>query len=85
MGRATDRVLSCDRAALDAALLAAHADDDRRALVTLYAKAADIAGENGDRDAMCFYLTHAYVFALETGAPEADRLHARLKAEGREE
>ena len=51
-------------------------------LVQLYAEAADQAG---DVEAECFYLTQAYVFALQTGAPEADSLHARLKAHGREE
>jgi hypothetical protein len=70
-----------NRAALDAALLAAHAADDRRALVALYVEAADGAG---DRAAAGFYLTHAYVYALETGHPAAPGLHARLKAEGRE-
>ena len=35
-------------------------------------------------DAACFFLTHAYVFALEAGASEAGVLHARLKAQGRE-
>ena len=74
-----------DRAALDAALLQAHARDDRSALVRLYTEAANLAQADNSTEAMCFYLTHAYVFALETGAPEADALHARLKAEGREE
>lgn len=73
------------REGLDAALLNAHARDDLVALVSLYTEAADQAQARGDRDAMCFFLTHAYVFALETGAPVADDLHARLKAEGREE
>jgi hypothetical protein len=36
-------------------------------------------------DAACFYLTHAYVFALSAGATEAGALHARLLAHGREE
>jgi hypothetical protein len=66
---------------LEAAILAAHAADDRRALARLYARAAD---RLNDLDAACFFLTHAYVFALETGAPEAGKLHARLKAHGRE-
>ena len=73
------------RAALDAALLQAHSESDFQALVALYAQAADLAQSDGDTEAMCFYLTHAYVFALETGSPEAGALHARLKAEGREE
>jgi hypothetical protein len=67
---------------LDAALLAAHASGDRRALVDLYTKAADTTPS---AEAAGFYLTHAYVFALEAGLPEAATLRARLKAEGREE
>lgn len=66
---------------LDAAILRAHAADDRRALARLYARAADGID---DLDAACFFLTHAYVFALETGAPEAGPLRARLVAAGRE-
>jgi hypothetical protein len=67
--------------ALDAALLAAHDNGDRAALIRLYSEAAE---STADPDAAGFYLTHAYVFALEAGAPEAEALHARLKAEGRE-
>ena len=62
-------------------LLAAHAADDRSALVALYTQAADGAD---DLDAACFYLTHAYVFALELGHGAAPVLLARLQAEGRE-
>ncbi|MFZ7090616.1 hypothetical protein [Primorskyibacter sp. 2E233] len=62
-------------------LLAAHARNDRRALVGLYAQAADSVN---DLNAACFYLTHAYVFALELGDARAADLHARLVAEGRE-
>ncbi|MEM8699331.1 MAG: hypothetical protein AAGF44_09175 [Pseudomonadota bacterium] len=68
--------------ALDARLLAAHEAGDSRALVTLYREAAEASAST---EAACFYLTHAYVFALETGHPEADALHRRLKAAGREE
>jgi hypothetical protein len=74
-----------DPSALDAALIDAHHRDDRDALVRLYASAGDLAEAAGDVDACCFYLTHAYVFALQEGAPEADGLHARLLAYGREE
>lgn len=70
------------RAELDAALLAAHAAGDKRALVGLYAQAAAGAAS---ADAAGFYLTHAYVFALDSGHPDAGALHARLKADGREE
>ncbi|MDH3666538.1 MAG: hypothetical protein OEN23_06375 [Paracoccaceae bacterium] len=78
-----------DRAApdtdLDAALIEAHEAADHRRLVVLYAEAADHAEAAGDIDACCFYLTHAYVFALQTGAGEARALHERLLAHGREE
>jgi len=69
---------------LDEKLLAAHACDDKPALVTLYREAADLAEETGDIDAACFYLVHAYIYGLETAHPEAPELHARLKARGRE-
>ncbi len=66
---------------LDARLLAAHAAGDWSALVTLYTEAADTAP---DPDAAAFYLTHAYVFALELAHPAAPALRARLVAAGRE-
>ena len=65
---------------LQARLLDAHARDDRTGLVTLYTEAADTAN---DIDAACFFLTHAYVFGLETNHPAVPALHARLAAEGR--
>lgn len=67
---------------LDARLLASHAARDRTALVALYAEAADDAP---DRDAAGFFLTQAYIYALEMGHPAAPALRARLAAEGREE
>lgn len=67
---------------LDARLLAAHAEQDRAALVALYQEAADQASDPG---AAGFYLTHAYVWALELGDPAAGQLRARLVAQGREE
>ncbi len=71
-------------ATLDQRLLAAHARGDHGTLVALYTEAADTAEDAGRIDAACFYLTHAYVFALQEGVPAAARLHARLKAHGRE-
>ena len=65
---------------LDARLLAAHAAGDRVALVALYRQAADAA----DGDARGFFLTQAYVFALETGHNEAADLRAALINLGRE-
>lgn len=70
---------------LDAALLDAHARDDGPALAQLYGQAADLAEAKGDINTCCFFLTQAYVFALQTDAPQADALHARLVAYGREE
>ncbi len=67
---------------LDKRMIAAHEARDQAALIRLYTEAADAAN---DLTAQCFYLTHAYIFALEAGAPQATDLHARLKAHGREE
>ncbi|MDU9003413.1 hypothetical protein [Sedimentitalea todarodis] len=66
---------------LDARLLAAHAARDHRALVALYREAAETADTP---EAAGFYLTHAYVFALEQDHPAAPDLRARLIADGRE-
>ena len=68
--------------ALDDALLAAHAAGDTAALITLYAEAADAAATP---DSAAFYLTHAYVFALEAGHADAPTLHQRLIDAGRDQ
>lgn len=65
---------------LDQALIKAHAQGDRAALVTLYTSAADQAD---DEDAACFYLTQAYIFALEVGHAGTTSLYDRLRANGR--
>ena len=62
-------------------LLAAHDADDRRGLITLYAEAAEATGDTDER---CFFLTHAYVFALEAGDPRARHLALALAEHGRE-
>lgn len=69
------------RDALDAALIAAHGAGDGAEIARLYGQAGDAAA---DMDAACFFWTHAYVFALEAGIPEAEIYRARLKAQGRE-
>ena len=66
---------------LDRLLLEAHDANDAAALVSLYMQAAD---QTDDIDAVCFYLTHAYVFALERGDKAANALRERLAAHGRE-
>ncbi len=67
---------------LDARLLAAHTAGDQCALVTLYTEAAE---NTPIPDAAAFYLTHAYVHALELAHPAMPELRARLIAQGREE
>lgn len=72
-----------DREALDRELLDAHARYDQAALVRLYTIAAEERELAQDIDAACFYLTHAFVFALESGDPEADNLNQKLAERGR--
>ena len=67
---------------LDTRLLAAHAADDKPTLALLYGEAADVAN---DLDGECFYLTYAYVFALDVGMDVANDYYQRLRANGREE
>ncbi|KIC31287.1 hypothetical protein [Leisingera sp. ANG-S5] len=72
-----------ERADLDQALLQAHEDKDSAVLVRLYTLAGDQAEAAGNIDAACFYLTHAFVFALEAGLPAAKELNRRLAERGR--
>ncbi|MDJ1017489.1 MAG: hypothetical protein QNJ35_13330 [Paracoccaceae bacterium] len=69
--------------ALEARLLAAHARADTEELIAGYTRAAEHAKMAGDTDKACFFLTHAWVFALEAGDPRAAQLRARLMSEGR--
>ena len=73
-----------DRAQLDAALLAAHEAGDHAGLVRLYRQAGEEREAAGDIDAACFYYTHAYVFALESGDEAAGGLLDRLVKHGRD-
>ena len=72
-------------AALDAALLDAHEKNDYPQLVTLYRQAGLSCIDANDVDAGCFYLTHAYLFALVAGLSVATEIHQTLVAFGREE
>ena len=67
---------------LDERLLKAHDANDLDALVTLYTEAADATS---DPVAVGFYLTQAYIYALDRGNPSAASLRARLITLGREE
>jgi hypothetical protein len=69
---------------LDAQLLAAHGCGDAARLALLYNQAAQTMAERGETDAAAFFMTHAYVFALDSGLAEAAdcanwlRAHQRL-------
>lgn len=65
---------------LEPALLAAHEAGDLAALVDLYHQAAG-AAENAE--ARGFFLTQAYVFALEANHPKAHALRKALMDLGR--
>ena len=65
-------------------LLAAFKAVDRRKIMQLYWDQGQAQLNAGDEDAGCFYLVHAYVFALEDGAAEAEEIRAELKKRGRE-
>lgn len=69
---------------LDQALLDAHARSDFEQLIVLYTRVGEEQLSQNDIDAACFYFTHAYVFALEAGAEEANDLNKRLVEFGRE-
>lgn len=71
-------------AQLERELLEAHAAGDGLRTARLYAKAAAQADQSGDADRAGFFLTQAWIFALEAGDPLADELRARLVAQGRE-
>jgi hypothetical protein len=68
---------------LDGAVIAAHEAGDGMRLARLYGEAADRFAEDGDIAAACFFYTQAYIFALEQGAPEAERYAAVLRRHGR--
>ena len=66
-------------------LLEAHERGDHQDLVQLYGQAADEKEAAGDTEATCFFLTQAFIFALESGDAAASQLNRRLVAYGREE
>jgi len=75
---------SCQNADLQRRLMAAHDLGDLAALAELFAEAADLAEVAGEIDRACFFLTQAWVFAMDAGAPVAKALRARLVAYGRD-
>ncbi len=65
---------------LDQELVAAHESGDIDALIRLYEVAAD---RSEDPERAAFFLTHAWIFALEAGDPRATEYHERLVETGR--
>jgi hypothetical protein len=70
-------------AELGARLLAAHLAGNLANIAQHYALAADHAEKREDIDRACFFLTHAWIFALEAGDPVADEYRSRLEVYGR--
>jgi hypothetical protein len=68
---------------IDARLLEAHAGGNLVDIAFHYARAAVQAEEQGDTDRACFFLTHAWIFALEAGDPIAAEHRSRLAGYGR--
>lgn len=68
---------------LERRLLEAHLAGDRPVLSGLYAEASERAEAAGQRQRAAFYLTHAWVFALEAGLASAETFGARLRSWGR--
>ena len=66
---------------LEERLLAAHAADDLARLIRLYQEASQRAVSE---DVAAFFLTQAYVYALDLGDPAASGLRQALIARGRE-
>jgi hypothetical protein len=66
---------------LEAQLLAAHGVGNKTALVALYCMAADGAPT---QDEAAFFLTNAYIYALETAHKDTSALRDQLVAMGRE-
>ncbi|NND18706.1 MAG: hypothetical protein HKN98_09015 [Silicimonas sp.] len=72
-----------DTRAIDRRLLAAHSEGDLATLVRLYREAGERAEADGDRDRAAFFLTHAWIYALEAGLGEAEVLRSVLRKWGR--
>ncbi|MFT5159018.1 MAG: hypothetical protein ACI9ZD_000615 [Paracoccaceae bacterium] len=74
-----------DYETLNEQLFAAHAENDKTKLVALYRLAGEMMISHNDINAASFYLTHAYIFALDVGDKAAPEIHKMLVGFGREE
>ena len=70
---------------LNSGILEARSNGDGPKLAELYAAAGNWMLESGHEDEGCFFLTQAYILALENGLEIAVPLHAELVRHGREE
>ena len=68
---------------LEDAILSAYAAEDQVELIRLYRRAADIAEAENDIDQAAFFLTYAWIYALELGHEDATKLCQRLADWGR--
>ncbi len=80
----TENISDIDPQELNAEILIAHGQSNSYRLAELYALGAELKLAESDSNGWGFLLTHAYVFALESGHPDAKTLHAKLVADGRE-
>jgi hypothetical protein len=71
-------------AELGRVLLDAHEEGDQEKLARLYQTLAYRVEAQGDSDAACFFMTHAYVFGLVVGSPDAASAWEFLRVHGRE-
>jgi len=68
---------------LDDQLLQAHKISESSLLANLYTRSANLAEQNNDVDAACFYLTQALIYALDAGLADDEVLVERLSFYGR--
>lgn len=61
-------------------MIEAHRHADKQALKLLNIEAANLAEAHDDIGAARFYLTQAYVFALEAGCDSYEQLQHRIEA-----
>ena len=70
---------------LNSRILDAWSRGDGQLLAELYSEAGNSLLDSGLENEGCFYLTQAYILALENGLDTAAALHAELVRHGREE
>ena len=66
-------------------IIAAHKENDRNNLSFLYESLGMSELKKNNIHAGCFFLTNAYIYALEANLNPAKKIHEVLKLYGREE